>query len=193
MEIDARGKACPTPVIMTKKALEEMDEGILTVLVDNFASKENVTKFVTSQGCSFEVFEDNGIFKIEIAKGYECKIAPKEDNKTKVKEKIVLYITSDKIGDDVELGKILLKGFIGNIKNMDVLPSTIIFVNTGVYVTTMDEESIEELKNLEDIEILSCGTCLTYFKIEKELKVGDITDAHLVMTRLFEADKVIRL
>jgi len=29
MIIDARGKACPTPVIMTKKALEEIQEGNL--------------------------------------------------------------------------------------------------------------------------------------------------------------------
>ena len=194
MEIDARGKACPTPVIMTKKALEQIDEGILTVLVDNFASKENVLKFAKSLGLTAEFTEKNGVFTIEIAKGFECIItqADKSDNSSNERN-IVIYITSDKIGDDIELGKILMKGFIGNIKNMDIMPKTIIFVNTGVYITTKDYDAINELKNLNDVEILSCGTCLTHFNIEKELKVGDITDAHLVMTRLFDADKIIRL
>ena len=44
MEIDARGLACPQPVVLTKKALEQIAEGVLTVVVDNTAAKENVTK-----------------------------------------------------------------------------------------------------------------------------------------------------
>ena len=41
-EIDARGLPCPQPVIQTKKALEEIESGQVTVLVDSPESCENV-------------------------------------------------------------------------------------------------------------------------------------------------------
>lgn len=44
--VDARGLACPLPVINTKKAAEEMkEEGILTVFVDNEIAVQNLQKF----------------------------------------------------------------------------------------------------------------------------------------------------
>lgn len=195
MKIDAKGKACPTPVIMTKNALEEITEGILTVCVDNYASKENVIKFATSKGHSCEFVEDAGIFTIDIAVGYPCDIPKSISNIEKREQNIVLFVASDSIGDEADLGKKLMNGFICNIINMDLLPRAIIFVNSGVNITTLNNDTIDALLDLaeKDIEILSCGACLTHYKIEHQLKVGEISDAHRVMTRLFEADKVIRL
>ena len=40
--VDARGYSCPEPVIMLRKAMMKKDAAY-TVLVDNAASKENVT------------------------------------------------------------------------------------------------------------------------------------------------------
>ena len=199
MKVDARGKVCPQPVLMTKKALENTEEGILTVIVDNFASKENVIKFLQSNGYSYELTEKNGNFYIDTAIGYECKIEPKtestkdENQKNNVKN-IVLYIGSDSIGSGSDdLGKLLMDGFIENIKEMNEMLKTIIFVNSGVFLTTKNEKTIKSLKELSNVEILSCGTCLNHFGLEKELKIGEITDAYKVMVRLFEADNVIRL
>ena len=49
--IDARGLACPLPVVNAKKASDEMtDDGILTVLVDNEIAVQNLTKFGTGRG-----------------------------------------------------------------------------------------------------------------------------------------------
>jgi selenium metabolism protein YedF len=195
MKIDARGKACPQPVLMTKNALENMNEGVLTIIVDNFASKENVTKFLQTNGYTYELTEKNGDFYIDTAIGYECKInISKNDTKKTDSQNIVLYIASDVIGTGSDdLGAILMEGFIENIKEMDTLPKTIIFVNAGVFLTTKNEKTVNSLKELHNVEILSCGTCLNHFKLEKELKIGEITDAYKVMVRLFEADNVIRL
>ncbi|BAI79845.1 conserved hypothetical protein [Deferribacter desulfuricans SSM1] len=197
MVVDARGKACPTPVIMTKKALESIKEGVITVLVDNFASKENVSKFAASQGLTCEISEKDGYFELVIAKGYTCDIVKNEEkDDSKSKSKIVLYVGSDAIGSGSdELGKILMKGFIENIINLELMPSTIIFVNSGVFLTTKNDDTVKALKELEEkgVEILSCGTCLTHFDLMNDLKVGEVTDAFKVMQRLFDADKVIRL
>ena len=45
--IDARGLACPEPVLLTKKALAN-NETELTVLVDNLTAVQNVTRFATN-------------------------------------------------------------------------------------------------------------------------------------------------
>ena len=39
VKLDMRGKPCPAPVVETKKALESVDEGIITVIVDSEVSK----------------------------------------------------------------------------------------------------------------------------------------------------------
>ena len=47
--VDARGYACPQPVIMTKKAIEK--HGVpVTVLVDEKAPLENVSRFAMNSG-----------------------------------------------------------------------------------------------------------------------------------------------
>lgn len=53
--VDARGLACPMPVIMTKKAVEE---GLpVTVLVDNMTPVKNITRLAASMGLSMEYSE----------------------------------------------------------------------------------------------------------------------------------------
>ena len=53
--IDARGLACPEPVLLTKKALAN-NENELKVMVDNPTAVQNVTRFATNQG--FKVTSD---------------------------------------------------------------------------------------------------------------------------------------
>ena len=59
--IDARGKPCPQPVIMARKALAESPE--VTVIVDNPTARENVTGMARSQGHAVQVEErSDGIY-----------------------------------------------------------------------------------------------------------------------------------
>jgi TusA-related sulfurtransferase len=48
-EIDARGLACPAPVLQTKAALQEESPNGVRVVVDNAASQQNVQRFLESQ------------------------------------------------------------------------------------------------------------------------------------------------
>jgi TusA-related sulfurtransferase len=45
MEIDVRGLNCPLPVVKTKKALEEIEEGDVTVLIERSDGCQNVKRF----------------------------------------------------------------------------------------------------------------------------------------------------
>ena len=50
MEIDARGFACPRPVIMTKRAISENDLEEVLVRVDNEVATENLKKMADQLG-----------------------------------------------------------------------------------------------------------------------------------------------
>ena len=66
------------------------------------------------------------------------------------KKNTVVVIRSNQMGNgEEELGKALLKGFIYALSQQDTLPSTILFYNSGAYITCEDSASIEDLKSLE--------------------------------------------
>ena len=49
--VDARGLACPLPVVNAKKAVGEFrEDGVLTVLVDNEIAVQNLKKFAGQKG-----------------------------------------------------------------------------------------------------------------------------------------------
>ncbi len=117
--IDARGLACPQPVLETKRALEEeLDTTSFTVLVDNYTSKENVSRFAKNQGCTVEVTE-NGSQQFEI-KITRTGLLPKQDPQEliscpapmTVQSKDVVYIGTDCMGKgDDKLGVMLMRVF----------------------------------------------------------------------------------
>ena len=66
--IDAKGKACPMPVMMAKK---EMDTGCeaLSITVDNAIAVQNLSRLAESQGFAAETAEKNGCYTITSSNG----------------------------------------------------------------------------------------------------------------------------
>jgi TusA-related sulfurtransferase len=52
--VDARGLLCPEPVLLTKKVLDKMPGGVVRVVVDNNAARENVTRLAENKGWKVE-------------------------------------------------------------------------------------------------------------------------------------------
>lgn len=188
-QIDARGVPCPKPVLMAEEALSKIDEGIIEILVDNEASVGNLTRFATKNAFYSETTKKDNYWRVKIVKGYPCEVPnieslmPKaeeisplsqEEKEKKSPESYLLIVASDTMGKEEELGKILMKGFFETIKVTKEIPHTIFFLNAGVKLTTVYEEIISVLKEIESmgVEIYSCGTCLKYYNLESELKVG---------------------
>ncbi len=184
--VDGRGLACPKPVLETKKALETLKGEKMITLVDNAIAVENVKKLLTKLNYPFEVTTKDDYFEISITNTKEISDEEpklmKEENE--LSDQSILF-TSNRIGKgDDTLGQVLMKGYIYTLGEMDTLPKYIMFVNSGVKLTTKGSESIEDLKALEarGVEILSCGTCLDYLNIDlDDLAVGSVTNMYTIV------------
>jgi len=174
MIIDARGYGCPKPVIMAEEALSKIPEGIIEVLVDNEASAKNLGRFAKKNGLYSETKKEENYWNVKIVKGYVCEVPQKEMKPRETERDLFLLVATDTMGKEEELGKILMKGFLETMKVTKELPHTIFFLNAGVKLTTINEESISIIKELEEmgVEIFTCGTCLKYYNLESELKMG---------------------
>lgn len=189
IKVNAIGEVCPKPVIMTKKALKEIESGVVEVSVDNQTSKENVEKMAKEMGHTFETKEEGSVFVITITKAGE-----KQENSSE-EENIVISIGSDKMGEgEDELGKILIKGFIYALTEAETLPKTVLLYNKGVLLASTFEDTVKDLKVLEErgVEILSCGTCANFYHVQDQIKVGTLTNMYTILERQMKATKVIK-
>ena len=66
--IDARGRSCPEPVLMTKAALEKNSDSPIEVLVDMMVAVENIRRFVENKGYRLECAETNSGYSLFIQK-----------------------------------------------------------------------------------------------------------------------------
>ncbi len=106
----------------------------------------------------------------------------------------VLVISKDTLGNGSEdLGKILLKSYINTYTEVEKNPTHIIFLNKGVLLTTTNSNVVDDLKRLENlgVQLLACGTCLNYFKLEDKLAVGEKSNMRDIVHILSTTDKVI--
>ena len=61
--IDARGLACPHPVMETETALRQLREGVLVTIVDNEAARDNVARLGSNLGCEVSIEpKEDGIY-----------------------------------------------------------------------------------------------------------------------------------
>lgn len=189
-EIDVRGLACPLPVIHTKKALEEIDEGDVTVIIEREEGNQNVQRFAKSQGFPVNVEKKDGLFYIHIQK-------IKQQKESVIKQSgNVIFITTECLGTgDEKLGKILMKAFLNTVWDADPKPRKIMFLNNAINLTIEGSDVLDTLKLLEKdgVEILSCGTCLEFYGLKEKLRVGQVTNMYDTVDSLLKADKVIKI
>ena len=185
--VDARGKSCPVPVIMTKKEIDKLSSGIIRTIVDNEVAKENVSKLVKNLGYEYSIDEKNSEEFHIIVKLDENAVI--EDISDEFKD-MVLGFSKDIMGSgDRKLGEILIKSYIYTVRETTPLPKALLFFNTGVNLTCEDSQVLEDLKYLESkgVEIVSCGTCLDFLNRKEDLGVGSISNMYTIYETLREA------
>ena len=178
-KLDCIGLACPLPVVEAKKAMEEMQEGILTVLVDNETAVQNLQRL----GQKFQ-------YAVASQKLSEKDGAAKEKEST-----CTVVFSSNKMGEGAEeLGHTLIKSFVFALSNVDPLPTAMVFFNSGAYITSEDSPVLFDLKTLEKagVKIMTCGLCADYYKIKEKVAVGIISNMYEIVETQMQSDKIIK-
>ncbi len=196
--VNAMGDHCPIPVIKTKKAMQALTgPETIEVLVDNEIAVQNVTKMASASGgqvSSEKVADDE--FKIVIQ--MEGALPSEEEEVSCVpdaRDNTVVVVSSDRMGEgNDELGKVLIKGFIFAVTQLDTLPKTMLFYNGGATLTAEGSDSLEDLKSLEaqGVEIMTCGTCLDYYGLKEKLQVGTVTNMYSIVETMAKAGRIVK-
>jgi len=196
-EIDARGLACPAPVLLVKEIVEKEQLDQMLVRVDNEAARENVCRFLASRGFVTES-GGQGADLVIAAGGGDTMPTPTVSRPRQPEKagKIMVLVGSDKLGaGDDDLGGKLMASFIKTLKEMGDDLWRLVFINSGVKLVAAGSPVLEDLAAYEEnnLTILACGACLNHFGLMSEKKCGQVTNMLDIVTAMQLADKVITL
>ena len=208
MIIDALGKPCPIPVVEAKKVLQSHPGTAVMVMVDNFAAVENLKKMALGYVCGFSYIErskDN--FEVTI----DCSAAEVIPNTPAINQlqhavnaneslhdvgEVAVVIGRNTMGAGAEeLGKILIKGFIYSLSELETPPNYLIFFNSGAFLTSRDSNTIDDLKKLEakGTKIQTCGTCINFYELGEKLAIGEVVNMYDITEVLVSSSKIINI
>jgi len=208
--LDMRGQPCPIPVVNAKKSLAEQGAAggaeTVMVLVDNIVAVQNLEKMARGTGCDFSYEAEGAAFKVSITKGassvqfteglsVQAAAEAAAGAKDPARGPVVL-ITSDSMGRGAEeLGKMLIKGFIFSLGQLEPPPEAVMFLNSGVRLTAEGAGTVPDLKVMEEkgTKVCTCGTCANYYETTKTLAVGNIVDMMAITNQLAKAAGVITI
>jgi selenium metabolism protein YedF len=112
-----------------------------------------------------------------------------------VDSSMLLLIKSSVLGDgEPDLGEKLLRAFLAQLLESGSIPARILCMNSGIFLTT-EASPVEDLMRQfesQGSEILSCGTCLEYYKRADRLVVGKPTNMRDTVQALLNFEKVLQ-
>ena len=198
--VDARGMACPLPVVHAKDAAKAMHPGdTLIVRVDNEIAVQNLQRFAAHMGFSAAGEKQNETeYTVTMHIGgpetpqQEAEVSCAADVR---KKGMLVVLSANTMGTGVEkLGKALMQAFVFALTKQDVLPETILCYNTGAYLTCEGADTLEDLRLLESegVTILTCGTCLDFYGLKEKLAVGGISNMYDIVERMESATTIVR-
>lgn len=202
--IDAIGNACPMPVIMAKKEIET-NHGNFVIIVDNPIAVENLKKLASKMAYRVMVNEDENHFLVSfnsdqpdtmIAQRKSPELERMVDETGMKAPSWVFFMDKEAIGEgNKELGIRLAEMFFYTLTEAVDLPESILLMNAGVKLATLNNQVIGHLKALKEqgVMILVCGTCLDYYGLTEELAVGEISNMYDITEKLLVASKVVSL
>ncbi len=202
--IDVRNLACPGPVLKLRDLLEA-GEREFTMHVADELSRSNVARFAASRGAEVAVSEGGeGSFVLSIRAddhaagalgGEDEPLACEVPEPTASTGRQVVQITAATMGSgNDELGSLLLRSFLKTQAELEHKPDTIVFYNDGVKLCCEGSLLVDDLKELENagVEIIACGTCLNFFELGDQLRIGRVTDMLEIAGLLADAGSIVR-
>ena len=194
-EIDARGLACPEPVIRTRAQMMVSDE--IEVLADNNTAVENLERLAVHHGWSVSSEKAQGFFRVRMKGRPVAESAGAGDAVVSCGPAgtFIAVLSSDEMGSgDSELGALLMKAFVHTLASSDRAPEKILFYNSGVRLAARGSDVLDDLSVLEQkgSELLVCGTCLNFYELTGDLKAGKVSNMYDILESMKNAGSIIR-
>jgi len=195
--VNAKGLACPQPVVLAKEAIEKNEQ--VKVIVDNETALENVTRLGNKLGCDVksEAKAGESVYEITLTRKAGAPLPDVSvscDASAPAAGPFVIVCAEDKMGrGNDELGSVLIRSFMHTIAGQAQKPDVMIFYNTGVRLTVQGSDVLDDLKELSaaGVEILVCGTCLNYFEIKDKLAVGIVSNMYDIAGTMSRAGRLL--
>jgi len=190
--IDLKGMSCPQPVLETKRLLQSGKVEEFKILLDNGPPRENVTRYLESEGycVSIEQQRDDGVL-LRATRA----VGGGQGLSVQTERKVLVLVDGATVGrGDEVLGAVLMKSFLHTLKEIEPRPWKLVFLNAGVKLATEGSDVLGVLGDLEHlgVEVLSCGTCLDFFRLKEKLVAGKVTNMYEIVSSLVAATNVIR-
>lgn len=199
--VDTKGKNCPLPIILTKKCINESILGDhIEVLLDNTTSKCNLIQYLTDMGIECSEINLGEHYSISFTLTNEIESTEPEKVTCPIELQMVRSIITDHIiaiksnqmgVGEPELGETLIRSYINSLTDLDTLPKMIIFYNSGVKLLDKNSDTIQTLKEIEQmgVQIIACGVCSDFYDIT--LGVGTISNMFKIGNSLAKTQKII--
>lgn len=153
--VNAMGDSCPIPVIKTKKAMQALTGRRQSKYWWTMRLRCRMLQRWLLPAVERLHLKSLGKkeYKVTIAMGGAAVTADDAEETACIpdaRDNMVVVVSSDRMGSgNDELGKVLIKGFIYAVTQLDKLPKTMLFYNGGATLTCEGSDSLEDLKSLE--------------------------------------------
>ncbi len=197
IELDYSQFQCPHPVVETRKQMLAHPDKTISVRLGDQTAIENISRLATKMGYQISAESETLDFQLILVPEAGAKNEPQQQNETKktVTGDTVIFCGSDQMGQgDKEFGQILLKNFLATLLELDPLPDSILFVNSGVKLVCQGSEALEALSQLacRGVDVASCGLCLEYYGLKDKLVVGRSTNMLEIAEAQMQAGQLIK-
>lgn len=196
--VDTRGKLCPLPLILFRKAINEHpEETEFQIFTDNRISCSNLIDFIHQHAYEYteeKVDVDSSILRVKVTREVRAGEETKSGSARLERGIRVLQLRSDHMGvGDDKLGEILILAYLNAMKELDEKPTHILCYNSGVKLATKNHEASKSLIELAGcgIEVIVCGTCTNFYGITDDIVVGKIGNMFTIAETLQNADHIV--
>ncbi len=107
-----------------------------------------------------------------------------------------IIVNSDTFGNGPdELGHQLMGSYLRKLWSLDPKPDRILFYNSGAKLVAEGSQVLDALHGLADagVDLIACGTCVTYFDLKDKIAVGRVSDMEEIATTMLAADITITI
>ncbi len=202
IEIDCRNLEGSDSLTRVMAVLKSQKNNTIRVLVNTESAIDSISRFLGVQ--NFQVSVDSMVdgsivegSRIPLSEdSFENAIPGGNLSTTKpTQPQTMVFISSDYIGKEDDLGKDLMINFIENLSKMKQLPWNIALVHCGVKLAAFPSKALPPLKLLEQsgVNVLVCEKSLKGLGLDKEKFLGKTVSTMEILSSMQESEKVVQL